>query len=119
MVSVPSFPGRAWEQKEGGGDRGGVAEEFFEGAGGEDVAAFGARAGAEIDEVVGAAHHGFVVFDDEERVAAFLQGAEGGEQAFGIARVEAEGRFVEDEANAAQPAAELRGETGALEFAAG
>src|SRR5690606_27861029 len=46
------------------GDGGLVAHQFFERAGTGDRSAMNARAGAEIDDVIGAAHGFLVVLDD-------------------------------------------------------
>ena len=78
-----------------------------------------ARAGAQINDVVGAAHRLFVVFDNDYGVAAIFQGLQGGEKLFVVARVEADGGFVENVEDAAEIGAELGGEADALGFAAG
>jgi len=101
------------------GDGGGVVAEFVEGAGGHDGTAVGSGAGSEIDDVVGAAHGGFVVFDHQEGVAATLELSKGVEQLFVIAGVQADGGFVEDIEDAAEVGAELGGEADALGFASG
>src|SRR5436190_12545499 len=54
-----------------------IFAKFLERAFGDDLAALHARAGTEIDDVIGAAHGFFVVFDDEEGVAAIFEQLKG------------------------------------------
>jgi len=51
------------------GNAGGVGEQFFERAAEYDLAAAGAGFGADFDDVVGGAYHGFVVLDNDDGVA--------------------------------------------------
>ena len=85
----------------------------------DEVAAGIARAGAEVDDVIGAANGFFVVLDDQNGVAQVAQGFESVEQATVVARVQADGRLVENVENAAQARADLRGQADALRLAAG
>ena len=78
-----------------------------------------ARAGAEVDDVRGAPDGVLVVLDHDQRVALGLELLQRVEQDAVVARVQADGRLVEDVAHAAQVGAELRGEPDALRLAAG
>lgn len=68
-----------------------------EGAVEDEVAAFFAATGADFDEVVGGAHDGFFVFDDEEGVAFVAEAFHDTDEFADVAGMEADGRFVEDE----------------------
>ena len=100
------------------GDAVGIVLDFLPGALGGDFAAETAGAGAEVDDEVAAAHGVLVVLDDEEGVAFVAEGDEGVEELGVVARVEADGGFVEDVEDAAEVGAELGGEADALGFAA-
>ena len=69
--------------------------------------------------MIGGAHDGFLVLDDEECVAAVAQAFHDADEAADVAGVEADGGFVEDEEGVHQGGAEAGGEVDALEFAAG
>ena len=85
----------------------------------DDLAAMHARARAEIDDVIRAAHRLLIVLhDDDANCRARLQFLERGEQLLVIARMQADGRFVQDVKHAAEIGAQLRGEPDALRFAA-
>ncbi len=60
----------------------------------------------------------FVVLDDDERVAVIAEFDQGFEERGVVARVEADGRFVEHIEHAAQVGAKLGGEADALGLAA-
>src|SRR5206468_3524628 len=77
-----------------------------------------ARAGADVDDVVGAAYRVLVMLDHHQRVAAVAELAQGPQQNLVVARVQAYRRFVEHIADALQIGAELRGQAYALGFAA-
>ena len=78
-----------------------------------------AGAGTKVHDVV-RGHDGVgVVFDDEERVAEVAQAFEDFDQAVGIARVQANGRLVEDVERADQAGAERSGKLDALGLTAG
>ena len=96
-----------------------VGGDFGDGAGGEDVAAELARAGAEVEEVVGGADDVGVVLDDEDGVAEVAQGVEDADELGGVAGVQADGGLVEYIECADQARAERCGELDALRFAAG
>ena len=74
--------------------------------------------GPEVDQPIGLPHDRFVVLDDEHRVAAVLQVAQGVDQPLVVARVQADRRFVEHVAHADQPGAEAGGQPHALQLAA-
>ena len=101
------------------GDGVGVGGDFGDGARGEDVAAELARAGAEVEEVVGGADDGGVVLDDEDGVAEVAQGVEDADELGGVAGMQADGRLVEDVERADEARAERCGELDALRFSAG
>ena len=88
-------------------------------AGGDDLAAEAAGAGAEVEQVVGAGDHFAVVLDDQQRVAQVAELLQGVEQPAVVARVQADRRLVEHVEHAAQAAADLAGQADALRFAAG
>src|SRR5258708_1833338 len=85
----------------------------------DEVAAGIARTGTEINNKIGATDGVFVVLDDEHGVAQVAKLFEGAEEAAVVARVQADGRLVENVEDTAQPRADLRGEADALGFAAG
>ena len=85
----------------------------------DDLAAVFAGAGAEIDDVVGRAHHVGIVLHHHDGIAEFAQLLEDADEASGIAAVQADGRLVEHVAGADQARAERGGELDALRFAAG
>ena len=64
-------------------------------AAGDDVAAFGAGFGAEVDDPVGRFDHVEVVFDDDDRVAVVDEAVEHVEQLGEVVEMQAGGRFVE------------------------
>ena len=78
-----------------------------------------ARARPDIDDVIGAADRVLVMLDDDERIALVAELLQRVEQDLVVARMQADGRFVEHVAHALQVAAELRREPDALRFAAG
>src|SRR3954471_3937593 len=86
---------------------------------GDDFAAVPARARAQVDDVVGAAESLFIMLDDDDGVALRLERFERIEEARIVARVEPDGRLVENVEDTAEIRAELCGETDALGFAAG
>ncbi len=86
---------------------------------GDHLAAAHARAGAEVDDVIGGPHRVFVVLDDDHRVAHVAQLRERVEQPVVVARVQADRRLVENVEHADQAAADLAGQANALRFAAG
>ena len=77
-----------------------------------------AAAGADVEEVIRCSDHGFFVFDDGEGVAAVAQIGHDFDQATDVARVEANGGFVEDEQSVGEGGAEAGGEVDAFSFTA-
>jgi hypothetical protein len=67
---------------------------------GQHVAAVRAGAGTHVDQVVGTLDYCRVMLDHDQGVAAFLQFTQCGEKTAGVARVQADGRFVKDVADA-------------------
>ncbi len=76
-------------------------------------------AGPEVHDLIRGAHHAGFVFDDHDGVAGIAQLFEDADQPFGVARMQADARFVEHEQRVDQPRAEAGGEIHALGFAAG
>ena len=91
---------------------------FFEIASEDDFAARRAATGSEFEQVVRLAHDGFLVLDDEHRVAAIAQPFHHADELAHVARVKADTRLVEDEEGVDERIAEARGEIDALDFAA-
>ena len=98
----------------GGGERVLGLEHLLERAFGHHLAAMDARAGAEIDDVVGGADRVLVMLDHDHRVAEIAQALECFEQPVVVALVEADAGLVEHVEHARQPAADLAGEADAL-----
>src|SRR6185436_19394137 len=73
---------------------------------------------AEVENVIGAADGIFVVLDNEDGIAEVTKAFEGFEEAFVIALVQADARFVENVENTDKASADLGGEADALSFAA-
>ena len=84
----------------------------------DELAAAIAATGPEFDDVIRGAHHGFLVLDDEQRVAFVAQRFHHADEAARVARVQADARLVEDEERIDQRCAEACGEVHALNFAA-
>ena len=84
-----------------------VGDDLGVGAGRDDLAAAHAGAGAEIDDVVGGPHGVLVVLDDDDGVAHVAQPFQAVQQAFVVARMQADARLVEDVQHADQAAADL------------
>ena len=78
-----------------------------------------AGAGAQVDDAVGAFHHDLVMLDHEQRVALVPERLERADEPFVVARVQADGRFVEHVEHAGEIGPELRGEADPLGLAAG
>ena len=71
---------------------------------------------ANVDDVVGSAHDVFVVFHHNDRIAHIAEFLKHVDKAFGVARVQTDGGFVEDVETAHQTTAEGGGEIDALAF---
>ena len=96
-----------------------VGGDFGDGAGGEELAAEFAGAGAEVEEMVGGADDVGVVLDDEDGVAEVAEVLHDADELGGVAGVEADAGLVEDVERADEARAERGGELDALGFAAG
>ena len=81
-------------------------------------AAAGARAGAQIDHMVGAADRVLVVFDHDQGIALAAQSIQRIEQCDIVARVQPDGGLVQHVAHALQIRPELRRQANALRLAA-
>ena len=119
-------PGRAapLRERDGGppgqviaGERAGLRGNFGRRAGSHHLPAVLAAARAEVDHVICGGDHLQVVLDDQHGIAQVAQAAQDVDQAAGVARVQADGRLVENIQHAAQPRAEQRGQAQALGFA--
>ena len=87
---------------------------------GDEVAAFAAGAGAEVEDFVGIGDDIEVVLDEDEGVAALDEFVEDGEELDDVVAMEADGGFVEEvEGFAGRPFGELAGEADALLLTAG
>ena len=86
---------------------------------GHQPAAAGARARTQIDDVIGAANRLFVVFDHHQGIALGAQPLEGIQKSNVVARVQADGGFIQHVAHALQIRSELRRQSDALRLAAG
>ena len=78
-----------------------------------------ARAGAEVDQVIGRLDDLAVVLDQDQRVAQVAEVPQRAEQPGVVARVQADRRLVEHVEHAGQAAADLAGQPDALALAAG
>ena len=85
----------------------------------EKASAFDSGSRTEVADPVGSAHGLFIVFDEHDCVPLVAQSAERIQENCGIARMQPDGRFVQNIADAAQVGAQLCGEADALRFAAG
>jgi hypothetical protein len=96
-----------------------IVEHVSVSAGKEKFAAEFTGAGAEIDDVAGGLNGVGVVLDDENGVAEVAKGFEDVDEALCVARVETNGRLVENVERANEVGAKRRGELNPLGFAAG
>src|ERR1035437_1796993 len=104
--------------EEPAGHRPGILHQVLHRACGDHVAAELAGAGTKVDHVRGTPDGVFVVFDHEQRVALGLELFQRVEQDAIVARMQTDGRFIEDIAHTPQVGAELRGEPDTLCLAA-
>ena len=104
--------------QETAGDRGAAAHDGRHRALGHDVAAVDPAAGAEVHDVLGPADGLLVVLHHDDRVALGAQRLQRVQEHEVVARVQADGRLVQDVADAAQVRAELGGQADALRLAA-
>ena len=93
-------------------------QDVVESACGDDFAAPAARAGADIDDEIGGAHHVLVVLDDDHRVACVAQLLEAADQPPVVALVQPDRRLVENVEHIDQLRTDLRGQPDALALAA-
>src|SRR5687767_1478416 len=101
-----------------GGAAPGGARDVARGALGDDSAAFVARAGADVDDVVAGGDDVHVVLDDDDGVAGLDEAVELGDELLDVEGVQAGRGLVEDvQRVAAAHALELGGELDALGFA--
>ena len=78
-----------------------------------------AGTGAHVDQVVGGAHHVFVMLDDQHAVADVAQMLERADQPVVVALVQAYAGLVQHVHHAGQAGADLAGQANALRFATG
>ena len=83
---------------------------------GDDASSFAAGARSQVDEPIGAGHDVEIVFDDEDAVSLVPQVLQSFEESPRVTRVQADGRFVEDVADADQPGAQATGDSRPLKF---
>ncbi len=102
-----------------GSQRVGLAQQLIHIALKHDFAALGAGTRAKLDDGARFADRGFIMLDNQHRIAAFLQGAQSAEQTLVVARMQADGRLVQNVCNAHKAGAQLRGQANALGLAAG
>ncbi len=76
-----------------------------------------ARAGSQVDHIIGSQHNVLVVLDDQNRIANVGQFAQRFDQALVVALVQANARFVENVGNARELRADLRCQANALTLA--
>ena len=95
-----------------------IGQDFPKRPGRDDFPAVRAGVRSQVDDVIGAAHGFLVVLDDDERIAVEGESFQGVEKPGVVARVQADGRLVENVEDAAQIRAELSCEPYALGFAA-
>ena len=102
----------------GAGDGIGVAGHVIRRALGNDLAAVDARAGADVDHMIGMANGVFIVLDHDHGVAEVAQVEQRFEQPRIVALMQADAGFIEHIHDANQAGADLAGQTNALRFAA-
>ncbi len=82
------------------------------------LAAVRARARAEVDNMIRAAHRFFIVLDDDERISFLAQGGQRFEQSQIVARMQTDRGLIEHVEDAAQIRTKLRREPNALRLTA-
>ncbi|OPZ03672.1 MAG: hypothetical protein BWZ09_02302 [Alphaproteobacteria bacterium ADurb.BinA305] len=102
----------------GAGHRIGIRRDLGRRAARDDVAAALARAGADLEQLVGGDHHLRVVLDHHQRVAGVAQPRHHPEDAADVARMQADRGLVEHEQGIHQRGAERGGQVDALHLAA-
>jgi hypothetical protein len=71
-----------------------------------------------VDQVIACPHQRFIMFDHHDRIALLLQIAQSGNQSIVIARMQADGRLVQEVQNAHEPRADAGSQTHPLPFTA-
>jgi hypothetical protein len=69
---------------------------------------------AELDEVIGGTHHGFIMLDDEDAVSEISQAMQRADEALVVRRMQADARLIEHIKHAGESRADLRGQSNAL-----
>ena len=106
-------------REQASGDRLRISLQFGSSAGSHHITAEPSGTGAEVDHMVGATDGVLIMFNHDQRVALGLQLGQRVEQDLIVARMQADGRLIEDVGDAAQIRSELCGEADALCFTAG
>ncbi len=99
------------------GQRGRRAHQLLDVALRNHFAAEPPRTRTEIDDMVRAPDGVFIMLHDQQGVAFFLQLLQGVQENLVVARMQADGGFVQDVANPAQVGAKLRSQPDALRLA--
>ena len=60
------------------------------------LSAFATSLGADVNDIVGIAHHLFIVFHHDDRIADITEILQGGDEPLIVALMQADARFVED-----------------------
>ena len=84
----------------------------------DELAALLAATRTDLDEIVRCAHHGFIVFNNEQRVAFVAQSFHDSDQASDVARMQADARFIENEQRVHERRTEARREIHTLQLTA-
>ena len=100
------------------GDRAGLAEQSRDRARVDELAALAARAGPEVDHVVGRLDERALVLDHDDSVAGVREPPQHSGETRGVARVQSHGRLVEHVERARERAAERGRQRHALRLAA-
>ena len=95
-----------------------IIGDFERGALGDHLAAMNARAGAEVDDIIGGPDGVFVMFDHDDGIAEITQAFKRGDKALVIALVQADTGFIEDVKNPHETGTDLGGQANPLGFAA-
>ena len=114
MLSACRSPRRYLDVSEADAVRHDLAIGAFE----DDLPAQFARAGPHVDDVIGGAHHVGIVLHNHDGVAEVAQLFQDADQPAGVARVQSDGRLVQNVAGAHQPRSQASGELDALRFPA-
>lgn len=88
-------------------------------AGIEEAATLRAGTGAELENIFRGADDGLIVFNHEDGVAGLAEFAEKAEQAVGVAGMESDAGFIEDEEGSGEASAQATREVDPLKFSSG